>query len=57
VIESPELAFTVAERVQAITERLGITYVFKAGFDKANRSAGGAFRGSGVDRAWTCWLR
>jgi 2-dehydro-3-deoxyphosphooctonate aldolase (KDO 8-P synthase) len=57
VIESPELAFTVAERVQAITERLGITYVFKAGFDKANRSAGGAFRGPGVDRAWTCWLR
>ena len=57
MIESPELAFTVAERVQAITERLGITYVFKASFEKANRSAGGAFRGPGVDRAWTCWLR
>jgi 2-dehydro-3-deoxyphosphooctonate aldolase (KDO 8-P synthase) len=49
VIESPELAFTVAERVQAMTERLGITYVFKASFDKANRSSGGSFRGPGVE--------
>jgi 2-dehydro-3-deoxyphosphooctonate aldolase (KDO 8-P synthase) len=48
VIESPELVFEVAERVKAITERLGITYVFKASFDKANRSSGGSFRGPGV---------
>jgi 2-dehydro-3-deoxyphosphooctonate aldolase (KDO 8-P synthase) len=49
VIESRELALAVAERVKAITDRLGITYVFKASFDKANRSSGGSFRGPGVD--------
>jgi 2-dehydro-3-deoxyphosphooctonate aldolase (KDO 8-P synthase) len=49
VIESRELAMSVAERVKAITDRLGITYVFKASFDKANRSSGGSFRGPGVD--------
>lgn len=48
VIESPELAFSVAERVKEITERLGIRYIFKASFDKANRSSGGSFRGPGV---------
>ncbi|MCP9772330.1 3-deoxy-8-phosphooctulonate synthase [Synechococcus sp. Tobar12-5m-g] len=48
VIESPELVFGIAERVKQITERLGITYVFKASFDKANRSSGGSFRGPGV---------
>jgi 2-dehydro-3-deoxyphosphooctonate aldolase (KDO 8-P synthase) len=49
VIERRELAMSVAERVKAITDRLGITYVFKASFDKANRSSGGSFRGPGVD--------
>jgi 2-dehydro-3-deoxyphosphooctonate aldolase (KDO 8-P synthase) len=48
VIESRELALGVAETVKAITDRLGITYVFKASFDKANRSSGGSFRGPGV---------
>ena len=48
VIESPELVFQVAERMQAIAERLGITYIFKASFDKANRSSGGSFRGPGL---------
>ena len=49
VIESRELVFEVAERVQAITNRLGIHYIFKASFDKANRSSGGSFRGPGVE--------
>ncbi len=48
VIESPSLALEIAERVKAITERLGIRYIFKASFDKANRSSGGSFRGPGV---------
>jgi 2-dehydro-3-deoxyphosphooctonate aldolase (KDO 8-P synthase) len=39
----------VAEKVKAITHSLGISYVFKASFDKANRSSGGSFRGPGVD--------
>jgi len=49
VIESRDLAFEVAERVKAITDRLGIRYIFKASFDKANRSSGGSFRGPGVE--------
>jgi 2-dehydro-3-deoxyphosphooctonate aldolase (KDO 8-P synthase) len=48
VIESPSLALEIAERVKAISERLGIRYIFKASFDKANRSSGGSFRGPGV---------
>ena len=48
VIESRDLALGVAERVKAITDRLGIRYVFKASYDKANRSSGGSFRGPGV---------
>lgn len=48
VIESRELTLQVAGRVKAITDRLGIHYVFKASFDKANRSSGGSFRGPGV---------
>ena len=48
VIESRDLALNVAERVKAITDRLGIHYIFKASFDKANRSSGGSFRGPGV---------
>jgi 2-dehydro-3-deoxyphosphooctonate aldolase (KDO 8-P synthase) len=48
VIESRELALEIAAQVKAITDRLGIRYVFKASFDKANRSSGGSFRGPGV---------
>ncbi len=47
VIESRELVFEVAERVKQITDRLGIDYIFKASFDKANRSSGSSFRGPG----------
>ena len=48
VIESRALALEVAERMKSITDRLGITYVFKASFDKANRSSSSTFRGPGV---------
>lgn len=49
VIESRDLVLSIAEQVQEICQRLGIRYVFKASFDKANRSSGGSFRGPGVD--------
>ncbi|WP_259727733.1 MULTISPECIES: 3-deoxy-8-phosphooctulonate synthase [Synechococcales] len=49
VIESPELAFEIAGNVKTMTDRLGIDYVFKASFDKANRSSGQAFRGPGAE--------
>lgn len=49
VLESRELALEVAEAYVDITRRLGIPYVFKASFDKANRSSIHSFRGPGLD--------
>ena len=49
VIESLDLVLQVAEAMKAITDRLGIRYIFKASFDKANRSSGESFRGPGLD--------
>ena len=48
VIESRELCLEVAEAMKAITTKLGVPYVFKASFDKANRTSGGAYRGPGL---------
>ena len=48
VIENKELCLKVARTMQKLTEKLGITYVFKASFDKANRTSGKSFRGPGV---------
>ena len=47
VIENRELVLRVAEQVSALCQKLGIRYVFKASFDKANRSSGQSFRGPG----------
>ena len=49
VLESRELAFEVADAYVDITRRLGIPYVFKASFDKANRSSVNSFRGPGLE--------
>jgi 2-dehydro-3-deoxyphosphooctonate aldolase (KDO 8-P synthase) len=49
VIESLELCRIVAETAQAISRDLGFGYVFKASYDKANRTAGASFRGGGMD--------
>jgi 2-dehydro-3-deoxyphosphooctonate aldolase (KDO 8-P synthase) len=48
VIESPELARHVAETLAGLKARLGLPVVFKASFDKANRSSGKSFRGPGL---------
>jgi 2-dehydro-3-deoxyphosphooctonate aldolase (KDO 8-P synthase) len=50
VIETPRHPSRVAARVKAITRELGIPYVFKASFDKANRSSLGSYRGPGLER-------
>ncbi len=50
VIESQELLYTVAEKMKAVTEKLGINYMFKASFDKANRSSINGFRGPGLEK-------
>ncbi|MAR91104.1 MAG: 3-deoxy-8-phosphooctulonate synthase [Pseudomonadales bacterium] len=49
VLESRDLAMQVAEQYVKVTERLGIPYVFKASFDKANRSSIYSFRGPGLE--------
>jgi 2-dehydro-3-deoxyphosphooctonate aldolase (KDO 8-P synthase) len=49
VIESRDLVLQIAEQVSTICERVGIRYIFKASFDKANRSSGKSFRGPGPD--------
>ena len=50
VIESESMSFKVAETFKDITERLGIPYIFKASFDKANRSSINSFRGPGLEK-------
>jgi 2-dehydro-3-deoxyphosphooctonate aldolase (KDO 8-P synthase) len=49
VIESEALVLDVAGRLRDITEKLGIPFVFKASFDKANRSSRKSFRGPGLE--------
>ncbi len=49
VIESEAMVLDVAGRVSEIARGLGIPYVFKASFDKANRSSKGSFRGPGIE--------
>ncbi|MEN8777767.1 3-deoxy-8-phosphooctulonate synthase [Glaciecola sp. HTCC2999] len=49
VLESRDLAMRIAEEYQRVTEKLGIGYVFKASFDKANRSSVSSYRGPGMD--------
>jgi 2-dehydro-3-deoxyphosphooctonate aldolase (KDO 8-P synthase) len=48
VVESEALTLHVAEKMRDITARLGIPYVFKASYDKANRTSTSSFRGLGI---------
>jgi 2-dehydro-3-deoxyphosphooctonate aldolase (KDO 8-P synthase) len=49
VVESEDLQLRTAERLKAMTERLGIHFIFKSSFDKANRSSDKSYRGPGMD--------
>ena len=49
VVESEELQLRTAERLKGIAERLGIFFIFKSSFDKANRSSDKSYRGPGMD--------
>ena len=49
VLESRDMALTIAEKYVEVTQRLNIPYVFKASFDKANRSSINSFRGPGLE--------
>src|SRR5579871_4560793 len=48
VIESSEQCLAIARHMKGVCERLGLGYVFKASFDKANRSSNSSFRGPGL---------
>jgi 2-dehydro-3-deoxyphosphooctonate aldolase (KDO 8-P synthase) len=49
VVESLQLQIDVAGRLKEITGALGVPFIFKSSYDKANRSAGTSFRGPGMD--------
>ena len=49
VIEGEQMAVDIAGTMKAITDELGINYVFKASYDKANRTSGKSFRGPGME--------
>lgn len=51
VVEGEELVFEVADKVSAICKKLGIPYVFKASYRKANRTSGSSFTGLGDEVA------
>lgn len=50
VIESEKLVFEIAEKMKRITDELSIDYIFKASFDKANRSSSSSYRGPGIEK-------
>src|ERR1700730_5222540 len=51
VVESQELLNTVASKVSSLCSKMGIPYVFKASYRKANRTSGGSFTGIGDEKA------
>ena len=48
VIEDPERTLNIGRKMKEICERLGLPYIFKASFDKANRSSYTSYRGPGL---------
>ncbi|MEW8462081.1 MAG: 3-deoxy-8-phosphooctulonate synthase, partial [Candidatus Thiodiazotropha endolucinida] len=50
VIESEQLALDTAGELNMLTRDLGIPFIYKSSFDKANRSSAGSFRGPGLER-------
>ncbi|WP_374554066.1 3-deoxy-8-phosphooctulonate synthase [Aquitalea pelogenes] len=49
VIESEQMALDTAGQLKEITRELGINFIYKSSYDKANRSSGTSFRGFGID--------
>ena len=49
VLESRDMAMQVCEKYVEVTQKLGVPYVFKASFDKANRSSIHSYRGPGME--------
>ena len=53
VVESRQLQVDVAGQLKEITGKLGVPFIFKSSYDKANRSSGKSFRGLGMDKGLT----
>jgi len=49
VIENESMTMSVAEQLKETTSSLGINFIFKSSFDKANRSSNNTFRGHGIE--------
>ncbi|MFL6760700.1 3-deoxy-8-phosphooctulonate synthase [Sphingomonas sp.] len=49
VVESEDLQLRTAERLKGITDRIGVQFIFKSSFDKANRSSDKSYRGPGME--------
>ena len=49
VIETPQLTFRIAKILQELTQRLKIPFIFKASYDKANRTSIASYRGQGIE--------
>jgi 2-dehydro-3-deoxyphosphooctonate aldolase (KDO 8-P synthase) len=50
VIETEQLALETSAALKELTQRLGIPFIYKSSFDKANRSSGDSFRGPGIEQ-------
>lgn len=57
VIESLAVTLQTAETLAEICQTLKVPLIFKASFDKANRTSLDSYRGMGLVRAWKCWER
>jgi 2-dehydro-3-deoxyphosphooctonate aldolase (KDO 8-P synthase) len=57
VLESEDLAMRIADKYKEVTTKLGIPYVFKASFDKANRSSVHSYRGPGLEEGMRIFER
>ena len=57
VIESEQMALDTAGALKEMTSALGIPFIYKSSFDKANRSSGKSFRGLGMEKALKFWLQ
>ena len=55
VIESAELTLAIARTLKGYAAELNLPLIFKASFDKANRTSLTSFRGPGLSRAWKSW--
>lgn len=55
VVESMELQLNTADNLKEITTKLGVNFIFKSSFDKANRTSGDSFRGLGKGQFLSPW--